>query len=224
MDKTSLRNTLSTLTPTNTIEVLFRNEALQAYTVTGTRRGRGKGGPPIVSLTDASGGVRELTAAMNENVLMLVLSDGSILGSENPTDSPRTFEVDVVRGATYKALLIEKGVAAGAVVQLSSTPEAPELTGTFVVESASKVRGCHGQVRLTLRNADDPTARVVEFYTHRHSSVVTSLEVLSVPATTPAVTDAPEAVTTEAVALSEPSEPAAQPRTSEPETPDTETV
>jgi hypothetical protein len=124
---------------------------------------------------------------MNEEVLMMVLPTGTV-GSENPSDSPRTFAVNNLRAAEFKALLTDKGVVGtvGSVVQLSSLPEAPEFTGIFAVEQAAKVRGCHGQVRLTLRSLDNETAPLVEFYTHRHSGVVTSLEVLSVCGNAPA--------------------------------------
>lgn len=178
MDKTELKTVITTLTPGDRVKVAFlgtKAELSGDFEVVGTRRGRGKGGSQLVELRTSTGETLVTGTPESESVLHVVTADGVLHGFETASDVPPVFETDAGRAALLKekfgALLDATGQYA---VRVTSTHE--PFNGTFFVLSATQKRGRYGQVVLTLGTGTTPDT--FELWSHRHSVIVDSFEVI----------------------------------------------
>lgn len=177
MDKSELKNVITTLTPGDAIKVAFlgpKADLTGDFEVVATRRGRGKGGSQLVELRTSTGETLVTGTPESENVLHIVTADGVLHGFETPSDVPPVFETDAGAAALLKEKFATLLDADGQYkVRVASTHE--PFNGTFVVRSAVQKRGRHGQVVLSLSR--DATSDTFELWSHRHSLVVNSFEV-----------------------------------------------
>lgn len=190
MDKKELKEVIGRLSTGDTFSVTFlstmpsdsRYDGIRGFagqtvefTLVGTRTGRGKGGSQLMDLKPTAGGDSVVTGTPHSEALLNVrLGDGTVVGHETETEIPKTFETNAGQAASLKEAM--KGLAdtTGARVRVQSTEA--EFDGEYTVTSVLKMRGRHGQIRLSL-TADD--GRTTELSSYRHSGVVTSFEVLT---------------------------------------------
>jgi hypothetical protein len=176
MDKNVLRSVLRDLTPGETINVHFRGtQGPQAYQVVSTKRGRGKHGSLLATITCEQLGEREIGTPRNEEIIS-VLSRGNFYGVNTEREDPVTYPTDEAQATRMKARFIRLTGEAGrgSRVQLEST--VPEYNGTFTVTNGRLEKGKYGQVHLWLTS--ERSGETVELWSYRHSGIITSFEVL----------------------------------------------
>jgi hypothetical protein len=175
MDKQELKSVLGSLNEGDKVTFNFVGDLSNVsgvYTVLGSRKGRGKGGSMLVDLQSEDGKSKLTTGTPDsDKILNVVLPDGTRKGYEREEDLPKVFETNAARATELKTQM--KDMVTGTRVRLESTES--DFAGEFTVAEVKQIRGRFGQVVVTLENDDGATK---EFWTYRHSGIVTSVEVV----------------------------------------------
>lgn len=181
MDKTILRNVIKSLLPAQEILVRLRTSAVaEKFSVIATKKGRGKSGSYSVTMQAAGGDVVTMGTPENMKVLNVTVN-GEFFGVHSEREEPQVYRTDDANAtnikAAFKPLVDEAGK--GKTVRLDST--VPEFNGTFTVVNGRLEKGKYGQVHLWLVPVGQAqtTENTVEFWSYRHSGVVTGFEILS---------------------------------------------
>lgn len=181
MDKKQLKSLIAGFTTAEKITVTFLGDLADrtgTYEVVEVKTGRGKGGSKLMVLKGEDGSTVTTGTPQSDKILHVVTADGTVHGYESASDIPRTFEMNVARGEELKAAMKDLVGTTGARIRLDDT--ADEFGGEYTVTQAVQKRGRYGQVVFTLMDADK---RIQEFWSHRHSGIVSAdgFEILSVP-------------------------------------------
>jgi len=189
MKKQQLKTLIEGLSPADKVSVTFLGDLAERtgdYEVTGTSTGRGKGGSKLMHLKAADGTEFKTGTPESEKILHVVTSDGTLHGFESASDVPRTFETNAGASKTLKAQMKELVSTTGARIRVEDSQG--EFGAEYTVTQAEQLRGRYGQVKYTLQR-DDGT--FTSLWSFRHSGIVTSFEILSVPtqSTLPTSTD-----------------------------------
>lgn len=182
MDKTILRNVIKGLLPKQEINVRMRSSATpENFTVIEVKKGRGKHGSLSVAMIKGDGTVITMGTPENQKVLNVTVN-GEFFGVNNEREDPPTYRTDDANATNIKAALHELVGEAGKGRNLRLESTVPEFQGTFAVMNGRLEKGKYGQVHLWLcpvgqaQTADN----TVEFWSYRHSGVVTGFEILPV--------------------------------------------
>lgn len=179
MNKKQLKTLITALTPAESVTVTFLGDLADrtgTYEVVETKTGRGKGGSKIMVLKAADGSVVEVGTPQSDKILHVVTSDGTLHGFETVADVPREFDTDAGRHEGLKNQMKELVGTTGARIRVEDN--ANEFGQEYTVTQAEQLRGRYGQVRMQLLADDGSTTTLWSF---RHSGIITSFEVLSVP-------------------------------------------
>lgn len=177
--KKNLKTLIAGFEPGEQIQVTFLEDLAERtgdYTVVEVKTGRGKGGSKNMTLKNADGDTFTTGTPVSHKILNVVTSDGTCHGFENASDVPKLFETDAGAHEALKKQMRALVSTTGARVRIQDNKG--EFGGEYVITQGQQLRGRYGQVRLTLL-ADD--GQVSELWSFRHSGIVTSFEVLSVP-------------------------------------------
>lgn len=189
MDKKQLKALITGLSPADKVSVTFLGELANRtgdYEVTEISTGRGKGGSKLMHLKNADGDVFKTGTPESDKILHVVTSDGTLHGFESAADVPRSFETNAGKHDDLKKQMKALVSTTGARIRVEDDQN--EFGGEYTVTQAEQLRGRYGQVKFTLRR-DDGT--YTSLWSFRHSGIVTSFEVLSIPTqdTIPTSTD-----------------------------------
>lgn len=179
MDKKQLKTLITGFSPADKISVTFLGELADRsgdYEVTGISTGRGKGGSKLMHLKGADGTTFKTGTPQSESILHVITSDGILHGYETSADISRTFETDAGAHDVLKSQMKELVSTTGARIRIEDNQN--EFGGEYTVTEAEQLRGRYGQVKFTLRREDGSYTSLWSF---RHSGIVTSFEILSVP-------------------------------------------
>ena len=178
--KKNLKTLISGLTSGEKVTVTFLDDLAHrsgTYTVVEVKTGRGKGGSKNMTLKNADDGETFTTGTPeSEKILHVITADGTCHGFENASDVPRHFETNAGAHATLKKQMQALVSTTGARVRIEDT--AGEFGAEYTVTQAEQLRGRYGQVKFTLLS---DAGTVTELWSFRHSGIVTSFEVLSIP-------------------------------------------
>ncbi len=187
MDKKQLKALIEGLTSGEKVSVTFLGDLAERtgdYEVVETKTGRGKGGSKLVTLKAADGTLVTTGTPQSDKILHIVTADGTLHGFETAIDIPRSFETNAGAHDALKAQMKELVGTTGARVRLADS--AGEFNGEYTVTQAEQLRGRYGQVKFTLMGENDT---IQTLWSYRHSGIVTSFEVLSVPTQSTLATD-----------------------------------
>jgi len=179
MNKKQLKALIAGLIPTDKVSVTFLDELAPRtgdYEVTRTSTGRGKGGSQLMHLKNADGVEFKTGTPESDKILHVVTSDGTLHGYETTADVPRSFETDVSKHLVLKCQMQKLVSTIGARIRVEDSQN--EFGEEYTVTQAEQLRGRYGQVKFALRR-DDGT--YTSLWSFRHSGIVTSFEILSVP-------------------------------------------
>ena len=193
MDKAQLKTTIENLVKGSTIEVSFFGDKgggvpnaakgsprglgkTGSYKVVDTKTGRGKGGSQLAHLLCLSTGTQvEIGTPFNEEILNIVLSDGTLVGTASETEVPKKYPKDTQAATTLKDTL--KPLLAGNgrtdfYIRIAAT--APEFTGNFDFLGAKLNVGRFGQISVQLKN--QTTGEETTLWSYNHASVIQTVE------------------------------------------------
>jgi hypothetical protein len=179
MNKKELKTLIAGLSTSEQVTVTFLGDLVDnsgVYEVLGVKTGRGKGGSKNMVLKAADGTLLEVGTPQSESILHVITADGLLHGFETAEDMPKSYETNAGRATELKAQMVDLVGTVGARVRLRSTE--PQFDGDFTVAEAELLRGRYGQVRFVL---EDDSGATTQLWSFRHSGIVTSFEVLSVP-------------------------------------------
>jgi len=182
MDKKTLCDVLTSLNKNQIIEVQLRGRpAPEKYTVLESRKGRGKGGSRIATLKHDDGTViTVITIGTPKHLDILNISvDGNFYGVKKEWQElpscPVNDEMSVNFKTTVKTALNKENN-----VRLQITSPEPYLNGIFRVANSRIEKGKRGQLHLWLvpDGQEMTPENTIELYSHRHSGLIQTFQVL----------------------------------------------
>jgi len=177
MEKSNVRSAIETLTPGDKITMAFVGSKASLsgeYEVDRLRVGRGKGGSQMIDLKASDGTLLSTGTPDSDEILHIILPDGSLQGYETEAMIPPVFETadrDTARTLRDKFAMLVSAYRENetANYQVTLVSEYTPFNGTFEAVSARQLRGRYGQVVLSLKNSDGD---VFEVWSQRHSGIV----------------------------------------------------
>lgn len=187
MDKDTVKSFIGGLSAGDQITINFAGDMSSrsgTYKVLGLKTGRGKGGSKLVELQSLSDDSLLTTGTPHSNIIMsLQAGVGEIVGGGSQSECNVPYERDLARSEALKAAFVGLRDTHLAVegenkvsVRVESTAEF--LAGNFEVTGVSTKRGRHGQMVLHLVR---PNGQTEEIWSHRHSGIITKIDVTSTP-------------------------------------------
>jgi len=179
MEKKQLKALIEGLSAGDKLSVTYLGDYADRsgdFEVTRITTGRGKGGSKLMHLRAADGTEMVTGTPESENILHVITTDGTLHGFEVATDVPRTFETDPAAHARLKLQMRDLVGTTGARIRVEDSKG--EFGEEYTVTQAELLRGRYGQVKFTLQRDDGSFTSLWSF---RHSGIVTSFEVLSIP-------------------------------------------
>ncbi len=186
MDKQELKSTIRQLTQGDRVTVSFLSSIpssvgtvsglagqTQEYTVTETKRGRGKGGSQLMELKADDGSTLTVGTPHSDYILSVTTPDGQLHGYEDESQVPKIFEKDAGKAAELRSTAVQL-LTAEDPTYVNIDASVPEFTGRFLVQNVKRLKGRFGQLSLTLQAEDGSTT---ELWTYRHSGVIRQLTV-----------------------------------------------
>lgn len=196
MEKATLKTTLENLVKNTTIEVNFvggygggtpgaakdtpRNlSASGTFKVADTKRGRGKSGSQLAQLMSlATGDLIEIGTPHNDEVLNIVLPNGTLVGTTDDHAANKSYPKDLAASAALKATLLPLVDCNGRediLLRISSV--VPEFNGTFEFVGAKVNVGRFGQISVNLRN--QTTSEEWTLWSYNHAAVIQQVTYLN---------------------------------------------
>ncbi len=171
MDKSVLKSAIAGLTAGQNINLTFvgaKSHLTGDWSVVKIKTGKGKGGSKLMELVN--GDKETLTTGTPESQYILNMTiDGNMIGYASEADVPAVFEKNTEKATELKSVFQAlKGAEGNKRVTITAT--VPELTGTFIVNKQSQLRGRGGQIRLDLARIDSD--ETVEAWSLRHSGII----------------------------------------------------
>ena len=180
MDKKLMKSVLEATAVGTTVQVFLRGAPPATRTLFRVRRGRGKHGSLLATLLDENGDKLEIATPRNEEVLGLEVN-GVLYGVRTEREAPATYSVDLEAGKILKEKMLAffpKPNSEPILVAVTSAN--PELHGIYRVRRGKLEKGRYGQAHLWLENyglSDGPGD--VELWSHRHSTAVSNIELVT---------------------------------------------
>lgn len=144
------------------------------------KRGRGKGASlrGLFRLANDNA-VFEVGTPTNSEILNIT-ANGEFYGVHSEREEPPTYETNDERSALMKATLNQLVGPVGEGKRLRLESQVPEYNGLFTVIRGRLEKGKYGQVHLWLcPEGQEPSEdNTVEFWSYRHSGIITAFEVL----------------------------------------------
>lgn len=171
MDKSVLKSAIAGLTAGQNINLTFvgaKSHFTGDWSVVKIKTGKGKGGSKLMELVNDT--QETITTGTPESQYILNMTvDGNMIGYASEADVPAVFEKNTEKATELKSVFAAlKGAEGNKRVTITAT--VPELTGTFIVNKQSQLRGRGGQIRLDLARVDSD--ETVEAWSLRHSGII----------------------------------------------------
>jgi hypothetical protein len=179
MDKKKLGEVLTSLNKNQTVQLQMRGRpAPETYRVVESKRGRGKGGSRVATFQRDDGTVITVGTPKHLDVLNISV-DGNFYGITDERQEPFIYPVNEEMAVNFKTA-VKTAIGKNDEVKLQLTSSLPYLNGTFRVANSRNEKGKHGQLHLWLipDGQDMTETNTVEIWSHRHSGVIQSFQVL----------------------------------------------
>lgn len=169
MEKAALKTLILACSAGDSLNVNFLGEKAQyngQLAIAEIRKGRGKGGSLLLTLTTANGDTVETGTPDSDNILNITTADGSFHGYESVEDVPPVYQINKEMSQELRGIFSRLQPGQTVDVEASNV----DFNGQFTVVDVTKCRGRGSQLQANLQSADGGTVGIMS---HRHSGTVT---------------------------------------------------
>lgn len=146
------------------------------YIVNESKRGRGKGGSQVLTLsstTDPLTPLFQIGTTNNQEIVYLVVN-GTKHGLNDETEVDKDYTKDMLKAAALKKKLSPLlRLREGTALKLEITSPEPKFNGVFDLLTAKAMAGRWGQIKLDLKNIS--SGELVSLWSYRHATIVDNI-------------------------------------------------